>query len=160
MRTARELTEPEFERLALSLTEQARFEQAAATVKADQDRVRAAGEDRDPDEHPVRDRRGRLPAHQVLPRRRHPPLRGTADLPAVPSDHAGAARRRQPFDVDTLDDIVNSVHFKFQSDGSGLLHLGYDGRVVNGEGSARSRSARSTAPAASPAASPGPAGQH
>jgi predicted DNA-binding protein (UPF0251 family) len=32
------LTEPEFERLALSLTEQARFEQAAATVKADQDR--------------------------------------------------------------------------------------------------------------------------
>lgn len=38
--------------------------------------------------------------------------------------------------VDTLDDIVNSVHFKFQSDaGGGFSTYGYDGRQVNAEGS-------------------------
>ncbi|MBK1644195.1 nitrite reductase [Thiocapsa imhoffii] len=38
--------------------------------------------------------------------------------------------------VDTLDDLVNSVHFKLQSDtGSGFSTVGYDGRLVNAEGS-------------------------
>jgi hypothetical protein len=52
----------------------------------------------------------------------------------VPRDHAGGTCRRQPSTVDTLIDIVNSVHFKFQSDASGFSTYGYDGRVVNGEG--------------------------
>jgi len=33
--------------------------------------------------------------------------------------------------VNTLDDIVNSVHFKFQSSSSGFSTYGYDGRQVN-----------------------------
>ncbi|MBB1126137.1 multiheme c-type cytochrome [Thiospirillum jenense] len=33
--------------------------------------------------------------------------------------------------VNTLDDIVNSVHFKFQSTSSGFSTYGYDGRAVN-----------------------------
>jgi hypothetical protein len=37
--------------------------------------------------------------------------------------------------VNTLDDIVNSVHFKFQSDAGGAFSTyGYDGRQVNAEG--------------------------
>jgi hypothetical protein len=36
--------------------------------------------------------------------------------------------------VDTLDELVNSVHFKFQSDTDGFSTYGYDGRVVNGPG--------------------------
>ncbi|NCA70998.1 MAG: nitrite reductase [Sphingobacteriia bacterium] len=37
--------------------------------------------------------------------------------------------------VDTLDDLVNSVHFKFQSDaGGGFSTFGYDGRRVNAPG--------------------------
>jgi len=37
--------------------------------------------------------------------------------------------------VNTLDDVVNSVHFKFQSSSSGFSTYGYDGRQVNaGEG--------------------------
>jgi hypothetical protein len=77
-----ELTDREFERLALSLTEQARFEQAAATVKANQDRFA---------------RQVKIEMlNQVLPRRRHPPLRGPVHLPAVPRDHQVRTRRRQP----------------------------------------------------------------
>ena len=38
-------------------------------------------------------------------------------------------------EVNTLEDIVNSVHFKFQSDtGGGFSTFGYDGREVNAEG--------------------------
>jgi len=38
--------------------------------------------------------------------------------------------------VDTLADVVNSVHFKFQSEASGgFSTVGYDGRIVNAEGS-------------------------
>ena len=44
---ARELTEPEFERLALSLTEQARFERAAATVRSEPNPDQAADQIRD-----------------------------------------------------------------------------------------------------------------
>jgi len=36
--------------------------------------------------------------------------------------------------VDTLDDLVNSIHFKFQSDASGFSTVGYDGRRVNAPG--------------------------
>ncbi|MBK1719595.1 multiheme c-type cytochrome [Thiocystis violacea] len=39
--------------------------------------------------------------------------------------------------VDTLDDIVNSVHFKFQSDADGFSTYGYDGRKVNAPGERR-----------------------
>ncbi|MBV5308331.1 multiheme c-type cytochrome [Chromatium okenii] len=36
--------------------------------------------------------------------------------------------------VDTLNDLVNSVHFKFQSEGGGFSTYGYDGRQVNSGG--------------------------
>ena len=35
--------------------------------------------------------------------------------------------------VDTLEDVVNSVHFKFQSTDAGFSTYGYDGRQVNSE---------------------------
>jgi len=37
--------------------------------------------------------------------------------------------------VDTLQDLVDSVHFKFQSDSGGFSTFGYDGRQVNAPGS-------------------------
>ncbi|MEO5367158.1 MAG: hypothetical protein H7831_12590 [Magnetococcus sp. WYHC-3] len=37
-------------------------------------------------------------------------------------------------EVDTLEDVVNTVHFKFQSMGRGFSTFGYDGREVNAEG--------------------------
>ncbi|MFC1514219.1 cytochrome c3 family protein [candidate division KSB1 bacterium] len=36
--------------------------------------------------------------------------------------------------VNTLEDVVNTVHYKFQSTSSGFSTYGYDGREVNGEG--------------------------
>jgi hypothetical protein len=129
-----ELTEPEFERLALSLTEQARFEQAAATVKADQDRfarqvkiemlmntpslIEGAGY---PHINYFRD---------AGIRRYDGPQTCLQCHQTIQVEHADGSRSS----VDTLDQIVNSVHFKFQSDASGFSTYGYDGRVVNGEG--------------------------
>ncbi|NGZ06284.1 MAG: nitrite reductase [Magnetococcales bacterium] len=37
-------------------------------------------------------------------------------------------------EVETMQDIVNSVHFKFQSSGAGFSTYGFDGRQVNGPG--------------------------
>ncbi|WP_295457092.1 multiheme c-type cytochrome [uncultured Thiodictyon sp.] len=39
--------------------------------------------------------------------------------------------------VDTLDNLVNSIHFTFQSDSGGFSTYGYDGRQVNAPGSHR-----------------------
>ena len=36
--------------------------------------------------------------------------------------------------VNPLDDILDTVHFKFQSDTDGMSTIGYDGRLVNGPG--------------------------
>lgn len=36
--------------------------------------------------------------------------------------------------VKTLDDVIDSVHFKFQQTSAGFTTFGYDGREVNGEG--------------------------
>ena len=45
------------------------------------------------------------------------------------ADEQGQIRER-----DTLEDVVDSVHFKFQSSDSGFSTYGFDGREVNGEG--------------------------
>ena len=37
-------------------------------------------------------------------------------------------------EVDTLDDVLSTVHYKFQSTDQGFSTYGYDGREVNGEG--------------------------
>ena len=46
-------------------------------------------------------------------------------------EHADGTHAR----VDTLQDVVDSVHFTFQSDAAGFSTYGYDGRQVNGPGS-------------------------
>lgn len=50
---------------------------------------------------------------------------------SISVDHADGTRSR----VDTLQDLVGSVHFKFQSDSDGFSTVGYDGRRVNAPGS-------------------------
>jgi len=49
----------------------------------------------------------------------------------MPVEHADGTRT----EVDTLQNLVDSVHFKFQSDSGGFSTYGYDGRQVNGPGS-------------------------
>ncbi len=48
-------------------------------------------------------------------------------------EHGNGTRSR----VDTLQDLVDSVHFKFQSDSGGFSTFGFDGRRVNAPGSRR-----------------------
>ncbi|MBF0379936.1 MAG: nitrite reductase [Magnetococcales bacterium] len=45
-----------------------------------------------------------------------------------------ADKHGKPKEVNTLDDVVNSVHFKFQSNEGGFSTFGFDGREVNGDG--------------------------
>ena len=129
------LSEAEFEQLARELSHQARYERAAAIV--------------DPDQAPA--------ARQVKMQM----LMNTASLVReVEPRHIAYFRKAgirsydgpktclqchatlhidhgngQVIKVDTLDDLVNSVHFKLQSDGGGFSTYGYDGRQVNAEGS-------------------------
>ena len=132
---AQRSSEAEFAALADDLTEAARYRAAAASVR----------EDQDPFARQVKiDMLMRTPSFV----REHEPthiryfreagireyegpdtcLRCHATIQVTRSD--GRTER-----VDTLSDIVNSVHFKFQSEASGgFSTVGYDGRIVNAPG--------------------------
>ncbi|KAA6186876.1 nitrite reductase [Thiohalocapsa marina] len=129
-----ELTDAQFERLALELTEEARHARAAATVSEDQDSF----------------------ARQVkIEMLMHTPsfIEQTGYAHIKYFREAGIRRYEGPktclschqtmqvthgdgttSTVNTLDDLVGSVHFKFQSDAGGMSTFGYDGRRVNAEG--------------------------
>lgn len=132
-----ELTETEFEQLARDLTEQARYRKASEVVE--------------PDQHPFARQvkleilmntpsfvRETEPSHikyfrEAGIRRYEGPETCLQCHATIQVEHADGTRSR----VDTLDDIVNSVHFKFQTDAGGFSTYGYDGRKVNASGDRR-----------------------
>ncbi len=129
------VTEDEFEALALALTQSARLEAATAIV----------GEDRDAFARRIKIEmlmstpsvvREHEPAH--IKYFRDAGIRQYEGPKTCLQCHAKIQVRDAEgrlSEVDTLDDIVNSVHFKFQSDaGGGFSTFGYDGRRVNAEG--------------------------
>jgi hypothetical protein len=129
--SSRELNEREFEALARELSEQARHDKAAAVVSEEQDpfarKVKIEMLMNTPSfvsavepkhikyfrEAGIRQYKGPetcLRCHETIT-----VGHGTGELKTV----------------DTLQDIVNSVHFKFQTSGGGFSTFGYDGRQVN-----------------------------
>jgi hypothetical protein len=153
---ARELTEPEFERLALSLTEQARFERAAATVRSEPNPDQDPDQDRDQDRDQIQDEQAERFAQQVKIEilMNTPSVIDGAGYPHIKYFRDAGIRRYEgpqtclqchqtmqvqhpdgsSSTVNPLDDILDTVHFKFQSDSDGMSTIGYDGRLVNGPG--------------------------
>jgi hypothetical protein len=133
---SRALTDAEFEALADELTEAARRRAAEAIVRDDQDpfarEVKLAMLMRTPSF--VRDHE---PSH--IRYFRDAGIRRYAGPETCLTCHATIEVRRPDGridEVDTLADIVNSVHFKFQSETpGGFSTVGYDGRIVNAPGS-------------------------
>ncbi|MGB5833352.1 MAG: multiheme c-type cytochrome [Thiohalocapsa sp.] len=132
-----ELTEAEFDQLALDITEQGRRERAAATVNPDQD-----GFAREVKIEMLMNTRSSMEDVDYVHikyfrdagiRRYQGPETCLACHVTIQVEHGDGSLST----VDTLDDIVNSVHFKFQSAGGGFSTFGYDGRRVNAEGSRR-----------------------
>lgn len=130
----RKLSDDEFEQLALELTQQARRERAAATVREDQDDF------------------AREVKIDIL--MNTPSFFEEADYQHIEYFRKAGIREYQGPEtclqchetidithedgtvetVDTLDNIVNTVHFKFQSAAGGAFSTyGYDGRRVNAE---------------------------
>jgi hypothetical protein len=129
------LTDAEFEQLALDMTEQARRLRAEAIVNPDQDdfarevkirmlmNTRSYMDDID---------------YRHIDYFRTAGIRQYQGPATCLTCHATMQVERGDgtlSTVDTLDDIVNSVHFKFQNSGGGFSTFGYDGRRVNAEGS-------------------------
>ncbi|MFP4602485.1 MAG: nitrite reductase, partial [Halochromatium sp.] len=130
----RKLSDDEFEQLALELTQQARRERAAATVREDQDDF------------------AREVKIDIL--MNTPSFFEEADYQHIEYFRKAGIREYQGPEtclqchetidithedgtvetVDTLENIVNTVHFKFQSAAGGAFSTyGYDGRRVNAE---------------------------
>ncbi|TCT19682.1 nitrite reductase [Thiobaca trueperi] len=131
------LTQAEFESLARDLSEAARQRAAAATVRTDQDdfarQIKIAMLMETPSFV-----RGHEPTHIKYFRdagiRRYDGPQTCLQCHATIRVTHGDGRVSR---VDTLDDLVNSVHFKFQSDDAGFSTFGYDGRQVNASGQRR-----------------------
>ncbi len=129
--SSRELTPAEFEALAAELSHAARLAKAESTVDPDQDpfarRVKIEmlmGTD-----SVVRDAE---PSH--IRYFRDAGIRRYAGPETCLRCHARMHVTRadgRTETVDTLDNLVNSVHFKFQSESGGFSTWGYDGRQVN-----------------------------
>jgi hypothetical protein len=133
--TSMELSAAEFEQLALELTEHGRRERAAATVNSDQD-----GFAREVKIEMLMNTRSYMEnvgySHIAyfrdagIRRYQGPETCLTCHV-TMQIEHGDGSLST----VDTLADIVDSVHFKFQSTGGGFSTIGYDGRRVNAEGS-------------------------
>ncbi len=129
------LSEAEFEQLALELTEKARRDRAEATVKTNQDAF-------------ARELKVEIlmstPSYMADTEYSHIGYFRDAGIrtyqgPAtcltchetIQVEHADGSLET----VDLMNDIVNTVHFKFQSTAAGgFSTVGYDGRRVNAEG--------------------------
>jgi hypothetical protein len=133
--SSQKLSDAEFDQLALELTEDARYRRAAAVVEEDQDgfarelkiemlmNTRSVIADGEYDHIKYfRDAGIRRYEGPVTCLQCHATIDVTHDDGTITS-------------VDTLDDIVNTVHFKFQSNAGGFSTFGYDGRRVNAEDS-------------------------
>ena len=125
------LTEAEFEALAQSLSEEARRLKAESVVAEDQDPFarQVKVEMLMNTESFIRDSQ---PSHikyfrEAGIRQYEGPKTCLTCHATIEVDHPDGTRST----VDTLDDLVNSVHFKFQSSAGGFSTYGYDGRQVN-----------------------------
>ncbi|NEV62523.1 multiheme c-type cytochrome [Thiorhodococcus minor] len=129
--SSKPLTNAQFEALAEDITRDARYRKAAAIVEADQDAFarKVKIEMLMGTDSVVRDAE---PSHikyfrDAGIRRYEGPETCLTCHARIKVDHPDGTTST----VNTLDDIVNSVHFKFQSDSGGFSTYGYDGRQVN-----------------------------
>lgn len=129
--TSKTLTEAEFEALAADLSKAARYRKAAAVVDKNQAPFarQVKIEMLMGTESVVRDAE---PSHikyfrDAGIRRYEGPQTCLTCHAVIKIDHPDGSVST----VDTLDDIVDSVHFKFQSDSGGFSTYGYDGRRIN-----------------------------
>ncbi|MEA3641529.1 MAG: nitrite reductase [Lamprobacter sp.] len=132
---SRKLSDAEFEQLALELTKQTRIERALASVRQDQDpfarEVKAEILMNTPsffEEH----------GYKHIKYFREAGIREYKGPETCLECHATIDITHEDGTietVDTLENIVNTVHFKFQSAAGGAFSTyGYDGRQVNAEG--------------------------
>jgi hypothetical protein len=129
------LTEPQFEALAQDLSERARYAKAAAIVGADQAPL-ARQVKMEMLMNTASLIRETEPTHigyfrDAGIRRYEGPHTCLGCHPSMKVRHPDG----RVTTVDTLDNLVNTVHFKFQSDAAGFSTYGYDGRQVNASGS-------------------------
>jgi hypothetical protein len=125
------LTDAEFEALAQSLSEEARRVKAESVVAEEQEPFarQVKIEMLMNTESFIRDSQ---PSHikyfrEAGIRQYEGPKTCLTCHATIEVDHPDGTRST----VDTLDDLVNSVHFKFQSSAGGFSTYGYDGRQVN-----------------------------
>ena len=128
------LTEDAFERLAAELTQQARREAASAIVRSDQTPLAREVKVEMLMKTPSLVR-ANAPAHiqyfrEAGIRQYEGPKTCLKCHQTIQVQHGDGRRSR----VDPLADVLDTVHFKFQSDDSGFSTVGYDGRRVNGPG--------------------------
>lgn len=130
------LTEPEFDQLALELTEQVRRERAEATVTEDRDAFAREVKMDILMNTPSFIEESGYPHIQYFREAGILEYKGPETClechATIDVTHGDGSVTT----VDTLDDIVNTVHFKFQTaEGGAFSTYGYDGRQVNAEGS-------------------------
>ncbi|MBO8085339.1 multiheme c-type cytochrome [Marichromatium sp. AB31] len=133
--SSRALTDQAFERMARDLTEEARRARAAERVEAEAESAFAREVRIEILMNTPSVVRATEPSHikyfrEAGIRRYEGPktcLQCHATIEVTHGDGTTSV-------VDTLDDLVNSVHFKFQSDSPGFSTYGYDGREVNAPG--------------------------
>ena len=129
--SSQRLSDDEFEALAQSLSEEARRVKAESVVAEEQDPFarQVKIEMLMNTESFIRDSQ---PSHikyfrEAGIRQYEGPKTCLTCHATIEVDHPDGSRST----VDTLDDLVNSVHFKFQSSAGGFSTYGYDGRQVN-----------------------------
>ncbi|WP_295388743.1 multiheme c-type cytochrome [uncultured Thiodictyon sp.] len=131
------LSEREFEALARDLSRQARYTKAAASVGADQAPLARQVKIEMLMNTPslIRDSEPRHIDYfrEAGIRRYEGPQTCLGCHPRMKARGDDGHLRT----VDTLDNLVNSIHFKFQTDTGGFSTYGYDGRRVNAPGSHR-----------------------
>ncbi|MGQ9659322.1 MAG: cytochrome c3 family protein [Thermochromatium sp.] len=129
--SSRRLTEAEFEALARSLSEESRRRKAESIVSANQDPFarQVKIEMLMNTESFIRDSQPRHIKYfrKAGIRQYEGPKTCLTCHATIEVAHPDGTRST----VNTLDDLVNSVHFKFQSDSGGFSTYGYDGRQVN-----------------------------
>ena len=129
------LTEPQFEALARDLSREARYAKAAAIIDTDQPPLarQLKIELLMNTQSLIRDTQPRhIDYFRDAGIRRYEGPHTCLGCHASMTVRGPDGHRRT---VDTLDNLVNTVHFKFQSDSGGFSTYGYDGRQVNADGS-------------------------
>ncbi|WPL14096.1 MULTISPECIES: cytochrome c3 family protein [Thiorhodovibrio] len=129
--SSQELTDLEFEVLARELSEEARYDKAAAVVREDQDplarKVKIEMLMNTPSFVSEVEPKHIEYFREAGIRKYVGPETCLRCHETITVNHGEGELKT----VNTLEDIVNSVHFKFQTSGGGFSTYGYDGRQVN-----------------------------